>query len=162
MSPALRKGVAVAAIHLAIVASVGAKLLVDRSTRPRVWARTAPYDPDLPLRGRYVRLQVEGEPAGLSEQDTVQPVEMTVRNGTLTLTPAAHDSGVRARLTQRDDRTVAVLVEPVAFFIPEHIPDPSVRAPGEELWVELTLPKQGPPRPIRLGARKNGVLTVLQ
>jgi hypothetical protein len=42
----------------------------------------------------------------------------------------------------------------VAFFIPEHIPDPSRRTQGEELWVEVTIPKTGPPRPIRLGVKK--------
>ena len=55
----------------------------------------------------------------------------------------------------------ANLDQPLAFFIPEYVPDPSVRAPGEELWVEVTLPKQGAPRPIRLGVKKDGVLTPL-
>jgi hypothetical protein len=36
-----------------------------------------------------------------------------------------------------------------------------VRAPGEELWVEVTLPRRGPPRPIRLAVKKDGVLTPL-
>jgi hypothetical protein len=38
------------------------------------------------------------------------------------------------------------------------VPDPSIRAPGEELWVEVTLPRRGPPRPIRLGVKKDGVM----
>ena len=42
----------------------------------------------------------------------------------------------------------------VAYFIPEHIPDPSIRAAGEDLWVEVTVPNKGPPRPIRLGVKK--------
>ena len=42
----------------------------------------------------------------------------------------------------------------VPFFIPEHVPDPSVRAPGETLWAEVTLPERGPPRPIRVGVRR--------
>jgi hypothetical protein len=56
---------------------------------------------------------------------------------------------------------VARLQEPVAYFIPEHVPDPSRRAAGEELWVEVTVPKKGPPRPIRLGVKKAGTLTPL-
>ena len=68
MNPRLKKGLIVAALHLAIVGSLGAKLLVDRATRPRVWARTAPIDPDDPLRGRYVRLRVEGEPIDFGER----------------------------------------------------------------------------------------------
>jgi hypothetical protein len=43
----------------------------------------------------------------------------------------------------------------VAFFITEHITDPSRRQEGEELWVEVTIPKKGPPRPIRLGVKKS-------
>ena len=62
MTSMMRKGLAVAALHVAIVASLGAKLLADRATRPRVWARTAPFDPNLPIRGRYVRLRVMAIP----------------------------------------------------------------------------------------------------
>jgi len=39
--------------------------------------------------------------------------------------------------------------------------DPSLRAPGEELWVEVTVPRRGVPRPIRLGVRTSGGLTPL-
>ena len=70
MNPRLKKGLIVAALHLAIVGSLGVKLLVDRATRPRVWARTGPIDPDSPLRGRYVRLRVEGEPLDFSDAVT--------------------------------------------------------------------------------------------
>jgi len=109
-----RRGLLVAVLHLAIVASLGGKLLVDRATRPRMWVHVLPLDPDSPLRGRYVQLRIEGRP------------------------------------------------ERIAFFIPEHVPDPSVRAPGEELWAEVTLPRKGAPRPIRLAVKKNGVLTPLE
>jgi len=71
------------------------------------------------------------------------------------------DTGLSAHLSTRDGREVAVLEQPLAYFIPEHGPDPSIRPPGEELWVEVTLPKHGAPRPIRLGIKKAGALTVL-
>jgi hypothetical protein len=58
------------------------------------------------------------------------------------------------RFIERQGQKLAVLSKPVPFFIPEHIPDPSRRAPGEELWVEVTIPEKGPPRPIRLGVKK--------
>ena len=32
--------------------------------------------------------------------------------------------------------------EVLAFYIPEHVPDPSRRESGEELWVEVSLPKK--------------------
>jgi len=53
------------------------------------------------------------------------------------------------------------LNQPIAYFIPEHAADPSRRPPGEELWVEVTIPQRGAPRPIRLGVRKDGQLTPL-
>ena len=45
MSPRLRKGLIVAVASLALVASLGAKMLADRAMRPRVWARVVPFDP---------------------------------------------------------------------------------------------------------------------
>jgi hypothetical protein len=63
----LIKGLIIAAVQVGLVASLGAKLLYDRATRPRVWALAAPYDPNLPIRGRYVSLQLAVEPRGLPE-----------------------------------------------------------------------------------------------
>ena len=81
MTSGMRKGLIVAAIHLALVGSLGAKLLIDRATRPRVWARTAPVDPDHPLRGRYVRMRVEGEPIGFGETSPAVDVMLVARGG---------------------------------------------------------------------------------
>ena len=161
MSSGVRKGLIVAAIHLALVGSLGAKLLVDRATRPRVWARTAPVDPDHPLRGRYVQMRVEGEPIGFGKDQAGTDVMLVARGQSLGLQPTSEDTGLTAHLTSRDGRELAVLDNTLAYFIPEHVPDPSIRAAGEELWVEVTLPKRGPPRPIRLGVKRNGALTPL-
>ena len=48
------KGIALAVIQLLLVASLAAKLLYDRTTQPRGWAKVQTYDPDLPIRGRYL------------------------------------------------------------------------------------------------------------
>jgi len=48
------------------------------------------------------------------------------------------------------------------YFLPEHAENPTFRSRGEELWVEVTIPKKGPPRPIRLGVKKDGPITPLQ
>src|SRR5207247_10916041 len=58
-----RKGIILAALQLAIVASLAAKYAIDRARFPRVWAQTVAYDPDLPIRGRYlsVRLRVDAD-----------------------------------------------------------------------------------------------------
>ena len=161
MSSGMRKGFIVAAIHLALVGSLGAKLVIDRATRPRVWARTAPVDPDHPLRGRYVQMRVEGEPIGFGRERSGGDVVLVARGDSLGLQPSSSGTGLTARLTSRDGREIAVLDDALAYFIPEHVPDPSIRAAGEELWVEVTLPKAGPPRPIRLGVKKDGILSPL-
>src|SRR5215471_7330153 len=54
-----QKAIALLLAQVAIVSSLGAKLLIDRSRFPRVWARVVPYDPDLPIRGRYLALRLE-------------------------------------------------------------------------------------------------------
>src|SRR5260370_8186463 len=51
MSPS-RKGIILAVLQLAIVASLAAKYAFDRGRFPRVWARTAAYYPPLPLPAR--------------------------------------------------------------------------------------------------------------
>jgi hypothetical protein len=114
MNP-LYRGVAVAILQCLMVLSLAGKYAIDRERLPRFWARALPVDPNLPIRGRYVRLRLEGYPAN----------------------------------------------EPVAFFLPENVPDPSRRAFGEELWVEVSVPPHGPPRPVRLAVKRDGVLTPL-
>lgn len=169
MSPRLRRGLIVAALHVAIVASLGVKLRIDRATRPRVWVRAAPVDPNLPIRGRYVSLRVEAAVASGLDLSSAQAraytppttVALQVENNQLVAVPSSKSTNVTVHGAERDGHRVALLDEPVAYFIPEHVPDPSRRARDEELWVEVTIPRAGPPRPIRLGVKKNGVLTPL-
>ena len=158
-------GLLLALAHVALVGSLGLKLLVDRARLPRAWARTIPFDPSTPLRGRYVRLGVEVpvERAVAGDGAYAEPsVQLRAVDGRVVGTI---DSGsVAPRLQVRHEGGVlsSRLAEPVAFFIPEHVPDPSIRQPGEELWVELTLPGNAWPRPIRLGVMRGGKLTPLE
>ncbi len=46
-------------IQCLLVSSIAAKYLYERATRPRVWVRAAQYDPELPMRGRYLALSPE-------------------------------------------------------------------------------------------------------
>jgi hypothetical protein len=48
------------------------------------------------------------------------------------------------------------LDQPVDFYISEHAADPSRLNAGEELWIEVTVPPIGPPRPIQLALKQNG------
>ena len=161
MTPSMRKGLIVAVVHVALVASLGAKMLADRAMLPRVWARVAPFDPNLPLRGRYVRMTIEAPADEQIQSGYYGYFKATIRNGTLIFVPAGHRDGRYGNAEKGVRGLVVRLQEPLAFFIPEHIPDPSFRPAGEELWVEVTLPRRGAPRPIRLAIKKDGVLTPL-
>jgi hypothetical protein len=157
-------GLVLAAAHAALVGSLGLKLLADRARLPHGWVRTQPFDPSTPLRGRYVRLGLE---IPLANLDTTRGayaesgVRLDVRGDRLV--GATDDSAATPRVQLRHDgnRWSARLSQPVAFFIPEQVPDPSVRPAGEELWAEVTVPRRGPPRPIRLGVMRNGELAPL-
>jgi hypothetical protein len=51
---------------------------------------------------------------------------------------------------------------PVAFFLPEHAEDPLIRLrDGEDMWVDVTVPPDSEPRPIRIGFKKDGAITPL-
>jgi hypothetical protein len=163
----LQKGLILAGAQLALVASLAAKYAMDRATLPRVWAQTVGYDPSLPIRGRYVsfRLLVSTDDANGSPQNIgreMHDVTLDVKDGHLVANPADHSTGLHvSRWRINQGREVTALMEPVAFFLPEHAVDPSVRRAGEELWVEVTVPKTGPPRPIQLAIKREDAFTPL-
>jgi len=154
----MKRGLIVTALHLAIVLSLVGKYAWDRERLPRGWAKSINYDPNLPIRGRYVRLwpAVETPPLDGSKYDGAQRVQLYVEDGKLKGRFVA-SGGVRVWIRNRE----TVVRDTLAFFIPEHVPDPSRRDVGEELWVELSVPPDDLPRPVRLGVKKDGVLTPL-
>ena len=56
-----RKGLILAAFQCLLALSLSGKLLYDRATCPRVWVKTARWDPSLPIRGRYLALRLAPE-----------------------------------------------------------------------------------------------------
>src|SRR5262249_50277151 len=97
------KSLVIAVTHVMIVASLGGKLLLDRAIRPRIWARTSPVDPNLPIRGRYVRLRIEATPApdlGASGGDAI-PVALSAEDGRLIATRAGDNATLTARVSRR-------------------------------------------------------------
>ncbi len=152
----MKRGLILAAVQVAMILSIGAKLVADRATLPRVWVRAMPFDPDLPVRGRYVRLGIEADARGFGGGAIYGASRLSVENGTLVARP---DEDGNVMVTISGDR--ARLSEPIAYFIPEHVEDPSRRPPGEELWVEISVPRRGPPRPIQLGVKRDGVLRAI-
>jgi hypothetical protein len=168
----MRKGLLLGAIQIALVLSLGAKLLYDRMTRPRVWVLSEVYDPDLPIRGRYLSERLRFPAEGFSYKEASpqnsngwyenrQSASLEVRGGQLIATPQDSRPGEWIHLRKNADGTlVALTEEPVLVFIPEHAEIPALK-PGQEMWVEVTIPVKGPPRPIRIAIKKDGVLTPL-
>src|SRR5713101_10211885 len=123
---ASRKGIILAALQLAIVASLASKYTIDRARFPRVWARTAVYDPDLPIRGRYlsVQLRVDADrvygnsepPKGnqINSWSEQRDIYLHAETGHLVARLAPAPTGLRVtRWKTRTGDVVAVLSEPV-------------------------------------------------
>jgi hypothetical protein len=179
-----KTSVALLLIQLAIVSTIAAKYLYQRWTCPRVWARTVAIDPELPMRGRYLSLQltVDGCQSTLpSAKAATFPRDI---NGAAVRGPF----GLRASATFRADlkiqnnRLLAIRIQddrngtlgqevsvwpgatcdamrldtPVDFYLAEHAQIPLPLKPGKELWIEVTVPPKGPPRPIQLALKDNG------
>jgi hypothetical protein len=87
---------------------------------------------------------------------------LEVHNNQLVAKQQGSGSGAWVYLRKNSDGTIAAsLEEPVLVFISEHAEIPAL-ARGQETWVEVTLPAKGPQRPIRIGVKKDGVITPLQ
>jgi len=175
----VHKGILLAVLQVTLVCSLGAKLLYDRAHRPRIWIKAAVFNPDLPIRGRYLSLNVavpaEGfslrsQPSMYAKDKDGKPVmqEYPVPNrGDLVLRDqdliavANPDGEYWVTIRHNGDGLEAVVRAETTYFLPEHGPDLWRRQPGEELWIEATIPRKGPPRPIRLGMKRDGVLTPL-
>lgn len=167
MTP-LTRGLLVAAVQVLLVAGIGAKFWYDRSHYPRAWAETAPYDPDMPIRGRYVNiaLVVISDRAVAPRDERGAPnafrARLEARGGRLVATE--DEKGGRHWVTSArcGERDCWRLGEPLAYFIPEHAVDPSRPPEGSMLWAEVTVPPEGAPRPLRLGYAREGKIAPIQ
>ena len=161
-------------IQLALVSSIAVRYLYQRWSCPRVWTRAGIYDPQLPMRGRYLSLHLTVDGCGNTYQ-TASPLKITQ--------PAPYTviDSFPARLSVKDNRLVATRIPgespgiflptvivpkgapcdalrlgpPVNFYISEHAAIPAPLQPNQELWIEVTVPPKGLPRPIQL-ALKDG------
>jgi hypothetical protein len=179
--------IALLAIQLAIVSSIGGKYLYQRWTCPRVWTRTTVYDPDMLVRGRYIGIQllldgcrstlpsaeqaetrkdVNGLPVGkeftiVATQQVQFPARLKVEDNTLLAvrTPDSEDQpgGQMVTASPGTPCTEMRLDRSVDFYIGEHAAVPSASGFGQQLWVEVTVPPQGPPRPLQLALKDKGV-----
>lgn len=170
----LQRGLLFAAIQILLVSSLGGKLLWDRESLPRGWAVAQGYDPDLPIRGRYVNISllVKADkifPDAPTSPATAAPhvyyhenVYLTVENGRIVANPADQPTGlsISAPLV-RNGEVLATLSPAVVFFLPEHAVDPLRGRAGGTLFVEVTIPRNGPPRPIRFGTKAGSEIVPL-
>jgi hypothetical protein len=181
-----KASIALLLIQLALVSSIAAKYLYQRWRCPRAWTRTVAYDPELPMRGRYLSVQLivdgcqstlpsakeaamprnlDGVPVGKTFRiNSTQPVQFPA-------TLKVEGSKLMAiRIPEDDSRSRGQMVsaqpgsscenlrldEPVDFYIAEHAASPVPVKPGQELWIEVTVPRKGPPRPIQLALKQDG------
>jgi hypothetical protein len=167
------KGLLVLALQLVLVLSIAAKYAWERHTCPRVWTRAVQFDPQQPVRGRYLALNLRANACGLPANSSttgftpnmpypsgLNPTHVhswnvipLAKNGKLTAVPADPQNPAEASiLTLRDGLPceAAQLSSSTEFFIPEHANSPFPLPPGQELWAEVTVPSSGPPRPIQL------------
>ena len=174
-------------IQLAIVSSIAAKYLYERFTCPRVWTRSMVYDPELLMRGRYASLQlmVDGCKSTLPSAENAamprdknglpvgkvygiraeQPVQFSARllvEGNkleaIRIPESQSQSGAQTvTATPGLSCTEMRLDSPIDFYLAEHATNPAALSRGQELWVEVTVPPTGPPRPIQLAIKDNGV-----
>ena len=173
--------------QLALVSSVAARYLYERWTCPQVWARSAAYDPELAMRGRYLSLQltvngckstlpnageaefprnVDGSvrygPYGIRAPQPVRfPAQLKVEDNKLAairiVNPDANGAGQMVSAWPESSCENMRLEAPVNFYIAEHAPSPLPLKPGQELWVEVTVPPAGPPRPTQLALKQDNV-----
>jgi hypothetical protein len=166
-------------IQATLVLSIAGKYLYERRTCPRAWVGAAQFDPNQPLRGRYLAMQLTVDACALPRDEAHRysyypnktdgwqwSVRSVVQNGKLVPVPAK-DTDRREltdELTLRADHPCerATLSQGVDFFIPDLAKGPFPLGPREELWVEVTVPPMGPPRPIQLALSKDGVFTPLK
>jgi hypothetical protein len=145
-----QRAVALLVVQAALVLSIAGKYLYERETCPRVWVRAWQYDPNMPLRGRYLALHLMLDDCGLPREQAV------VQDGKLAPMPDRPD--VTMRGNQRCDGTSSGIVD---YFIADTANGPFPLKGDEELWVEVTIPPMGPPRPIQLALSKDGAFTPL-
>ena len=171
----LQRGLLFAAIQVALVSSLGGKLLLDRATEPRGWALARGYDPNLIIRGRYVSVslvvkadKVYPQNAELQTRPATRRyfsgnVRLSVENGRVVAIPADRPTGLTVSGPEQVGReTLAQLSPPVVYFLPEHAGNPLQPHAEGATVLEVTIPKKGPPRPIRFGVKVGDQITPLE
>jgi hypothetical protein len=172
-------------IQLALVSTVAAKYEYERWRCPRVWTRAVGYDLELPLRGRYLGLQLRVDGCASTLPSAAQARFPRDINGAATPGPyfvrGVPAIQFRANLKVENNRLEAIRIPdleqrrsgqvvnawpgkacdemtlgtPVFYYVRDGAPRLLPPKAGQELWVEATIPQQGPPRPTQLAIKQN-------
>ena len=165
-----KPGLLLAGVQAALMLSTGLLFWFDRQISPRAWVPTAPVDPNLLIRGRYITLNMvvpfvptNADVSAVDLVDSWQNVQLRVEADRLqAVQKVGAGSNNHGGIVRLHDGSLVVDPGPeLAFFIPPDVKDPSIRADGSNLWVEVTLPGSGAPRPIQLGIEKDGQIEPL-
>jgi hypothetical protein len=178
-----KTSLAVLVIQILLVVSIAGKYLYQRLTCPRVWTRTAMYDPELIMRGRYLSMRLEVDACQRTPSSAGQGgFPPDIDGGVTSMVNGQQGIQFSAKLVVAQNKLIAIrmpkstasssdqiffapagcpcdtvrLLEPVNFYIPEHAISPLPVKSGQELWVEVTVLPKGPPRPIHLALKDNG------
>ncbi len=177
--------VALLVIQLAMVSAIAGKYLYQRWRCPRVWTRAQAVDPELPMRGRYLalRLTVDGcqstlpsaaeaafprdfsgavkpGPYMLKQNTTRFRARLKVVNGALTAVAIGDQerpSGEEVEGSAGQPCNQMRLAEVTDYFVSDRARSPLPLQAGQELWIEVTVPPKGPPRPLQMAVKTGGV-----
>jgi hypothetical protein len=172
------RGVVLLVVQSVLVLSIAGKYVYERRVCPRVWVRTAQFDPDLVFRGRYLGLRLTVNACELPHNEAASlggpgvslthttgwrwRVKPEARAGKLIAVIAKDEvmPELTQELTQLGERCdSAVLQDQADYFIADKAKSPFPLKPNEELWVEVTVPPSGPPRPIQLAISNGSAFT---
>jgi hypothetical protein len=181
-----KTSIALLVVQLALVSSVAAKYLYQRWTCPKVWARAEVFDPTLPMRGRYLSLQLVVDGCRSTLPSVKQALVPRNFDGSAKRGPyfiaAPQPFQFSAQLKVEGNKLAAIRIEdpvynpagilvdawpgvscdtflihqPIDFYVAEHTALPTPLQPNQELWIEVTVPRNGPPRPIQLALKQDG------
>ena len=176
-----RRALLLLAIQIALVSTIAAKYLYQRNTCPRVWTRAVAFDPELVLRGRYLSIRLKTDACSIPAPDSRIAVKnapnvngyidladgsthlfgrVEAKNGTL-----AVKNFEKVRASSWDQSLIwpgtnncadVEFLDPVDFYLPSSAQSPFPLPQGAELWIEVTVPPKGPPRPLNLAISNNG------
>jgi hypothetical protein len=174
-----RSSIILLIVQLVIVSSIAAKYLYQRNTCPRVWTTVVTYDPEMIMRGRYLSMQLHVDACNVKlppissfqneyeirenfDQHGIASGELDaqigVRQGKLTVLSLDESRTARnsqlIQLRKKEGCDRAILSTGTEFYLSEHAHSPFPLQKGQEMWVEVTVPPLGPPRPIQLALKQ--------